>query len=61
MKYLLIVFLLLPLTLFAQRYQEQINFNAAGNQEMPLGRYRIDTAIQIQCQITGDWAEDGGI
>lgn len=46
---------------YPQRYQEQLTFSASGNQTMNLGRYQIGTAIRIEAQISGGWAQDGGI
>ncbi|VXD10886.1 hypothetical protein [Marinoscillum sp. 108] len=61
MKKLLFILLLLPVTVFGQRYKEQINFNAAGDQQVALGKFIIGAAIRVECQISGGWAEDGGI
>jgi hypothetical protein len=61
MKRILIILLFLPICVSAQRYKEQINFNSTGDIEMPLGHYRIGNVIRIECQISGGWAEDGGI
>jgi len=65
MRYLksvvLLMFLFLSQLVEGQRYKEQISFNATGDQTMSLGRYRIGTAIRIECYISGGWAEDGGI
>jgi len=61
MKKILLLLLLFPTALFAQRYSEQINFSDTGDQVMSLGRYRIGTAIRIECQVSGPWSEDGGI
>jgi len=61
MKQLLIVLLLLPLGVFAQRYKEQINSYGSGDQQISLGKYRIGSVIRIESQISGPYAEDGGI
>lgn len=61
MKKILIILFFIPISVNAQRYKTQIHFNTIGDQEMALGRYRIGNAISIECQISGGWAEDGGI
>ena len=61
MKKIILILLIFPLTLFAQRYKEQINFNASGDQEVALGKFLVGAAIRVECQISGGWAEDGGI
>lgn len=61
MNKILIILFFLPICVSAQRYKEQMNFNSVGDQEMALGRYRIGNVIRIECQISGGWAEDGGI
>lgn len=61
MRNYLLLFILLPFTTFSQTFQQQISFNSTGDQIMPLGRYEIGTAIIVQVQIGGNWAQDGGI
>lgn len=52
---------LLGVNLSAQHFEEHFSFSAVGDQIIPLGFYPIGSAIRIECQISGGWAEDGGI
>lgn len=61
MNRLLLLLLLIPVCVSAQRFKEQLTFTATGDQVMPMGRYQIGGSIRIECHISGGWAEDGGI
>jgi hypothetical protein len=61
-KHLLLLIILFSVSnLFCQHHEEHFNISATGDQVVPLGLYRIGSAIRIECQIDGGWAEDGGI
>lgn len=47
--------------MLAQHHKAEINFTATGDQEIYLGWYKIGTVIRIESQISGAFAEDGGI
>ena len=48
-------------SLLCNAQTEYLNFSGTGDLEVSLGRYRIGNQIEIQLQIGGPWAEDGGI
>ena len=61
-KVLLIVFIIAGVPkLFSQHTEEHYSFGAAGDQIIPLGLFYIGSAVHIECQVDGGWAEDGGI
>ena len=48
--------ILLCLTVYSQRYKQEISFNSSGDQTVSLGKYRIGTAVRVECKIKGGWA-----
>jgi len=57
----LLIILFSVSNLFCQHHEEHLNVPTTGDQVIPLGLYAIGSAVRIECQIDGGWAEDGGI
>ena len=57
----IVILLLNMCELVYAQYSETITTAGTGDLTIPLGRYEIVIAIEILCEITGGWAEDGGV